>query len=50
VQLGDLGSNFAAVSARDVGTTQIPSYVVTFALPITSCAAQVESGYAGGNL
>lgn len=47
---GHLGSNFDAVSAATSpgDANKDPIYVVTFAQPITHCAAAAQAGKAGG--
>lgn len=48
-QLGDLGSNVGAKSVK-LHTSDPLVYEVTFSRPIGSCAAEVQPGFAGGNL
>jgi hypothetical protein len=49
-QNGDLGSNYDAVSATETNPgSSAPNYLVTFTKPIGSCAAVVQTGYAGGS-
>lgn len=48
-QFGDLGSNSGAKSVK-LHKSDPLVYDVTFNKPIGSCAAQVQPGFAGGNL
>lgn len=48
-QLGDLGSNSGAKSVK-LHKSDPLVYDVTFSKPIGSCAAQVQPGFAGGDL